>query len=272
MYLRTNALYACHPSRCQPLLHIDPKDVHSWNERIFTVSSNPSSITSTISIQQALTDMADPDESGAEGIIARKMVFCPLLQEFDTDELIVTCEECKDFFVCCCSCIQHDRERPGKPCHHFRLVFTDGACSHNGQDAATSGIGIACGENEESQLTIPLTNSIDKGHKRTSQRAELWAALFGVICMTHVDQTDSSKAEKAVKKRKNHGPRDSAKALVVATDSEYVVKGMTEWLPPWKVVDALPSLRRFILKGNNRITTSAQIAIQNPRIWTYSSN
>ena len=58
-------------------------------------------------------------------------------------------------------------------CHHFRLVFTDGACSHNGQDAATSGIGTAYGESERSQHAVPLTKPIDQGHKRTSQRAEL---------------------------------------------------------------------------------------------------
>lgn len=30
-------------------------------------------------------------------------------------------------------------------------------------------------------------------------------------------------------------PTEERQSWVIATDSEYVVKGMTEWLPAWKV-------------------------------------
>jgi ribonuclease HI len=30
-------------------------------------------------------------------------------------------------------------------------------------------------------------------------------------------------------------PEDECNAWIIATDSEYVVKGMTEWLPTWRV-------------------------------------
>ena len=35
---------------------------------------------------------------------------------------------------------------------------------------------------------------------------------------------------------------DERKSWVIATDSEYVVKGMTEWLPAWKVCTYMHSL------------------------------
>ena len=39
-----------------------------------------------------------------------------------------------------------------------------------------------------------------------------------------------------------------SKAWIVATDSEYVVKGITEWLPTWKVSVVIPMIggRRLI--------------------------
>ncbi|KAI4178187.1 MAG: hypothetical protein L6R41_008508 [Letrouitia leprolyta] len=40
---------------------------------------------------------------------------------------------------------------------------------------------------------------------------------------------------KEIRKRKREAPSDGPKTQwIVATDSEYVVKGMTEWLPRWK--------------------------------------
>lgn len=68
----------------------------------------------------------------------------------------------------------------GKPCHHFRLIFTDGACRLNGQVGATAGIGLALGGRTSSQQAIPITTSLDPNQKRTSQRAELLAALAGL--------------------------------------------------------------------------------------------
>ena len=44
----------------------------------------------------------------------------------------------------------------------------------------------------------------------------------------------------------SHRSRDLDKAWVIATDSEYVVKGMTEWLQSWKVNLYIPSPIGFI--------------------------
>lgn len=84
--------------------------------------------------------MSDFEETAVEGVIDRKMVLCPSLQGMDVDDLIVTCEGCEQFFLYCCSCSMKEPQ-PEKPCHHQRLVFTDGACSQNGRNEATSGTG-----------------------------------------------------------------------------------------------------------------------------------
>lgn len=176
-------------------------------------------------------DDDDDDDEGGEGIIGRKMVFCRRLQTFEKDELIMTCPNCHCFFLYCCSCSIKYYEEP-RPCHHFRLVFSDGACRLNGQVGATAGIGILYGEEKLSQQAIPITSSLDPGQKRTSQRAELLAALAALQYMAEADRLNE---EKTKRKNTSHRSRDSEKAWVVATDSEYVVKGMTEWLQNWKV-------------------------------------
>ena len=171
------------------------------------------------------------NDDGREGIIGRKMVFCDRLQTFETDELIKTCPDCRCFVLYCCHCSQ-TRGEEGPPCHHFRLVFSDGACRLNGQIGATAGIGILYGEETSTQWAIPITSELDPGQKRTSQRAELLAALAAVRFMAEADRLNR---ENATVEDEGDGlvVRDSA--WVVATDSEYVVKGMTEWLPTWKV-------------------------------------
>ena len=171
------------------------------------------------------------DDDRAEGIIGRKMVFCDRLQLFETDELIRVCPDCRCFVLYCCHCL-NTRAEDGPPCHHFRLIFSDGACRSNGLVGATAGIGILYGEKTASQRAIPITSELDPGQKRTSQRAELLAALAAVRFMAEVDQLN----------RENRMGRDGGDrsgfendVWVIATDSEYVVKGMTEWLPTWKV-------------------------------------
>ena len=123
-------------------------------------------------------------------------------------------------------------EGDDKPCHHFRLVFTDGACRNNGQHGARAGIGFANGQNDECQYSFPVTAELDPGQKRTSQRAELLAALVALEYMAIMDTLNCS--PKKPGSTINYS-RSAEKSWVVVADSEYVVKGMTEWLPTWKV-------------------------------------
>ncbi|KAH0828829.1 ribonuclease H-like domain-containing protein [Lanmaoa asiatica] len=74
---------------------------------------------------------------------------------------------------------------------------------------------------------LPVFHS-DPGAKRTSQRAELLAALEGLKKIGDYDEGFF-----AYSSRTRRGGSDEP-IIVITTDSEYVVKGMTEWLPTWK--------------------------------------
>ncbi|CAL8578857.1 hypothetical protein XPA_004628 [Xanthoria parietina] len=171
------------------------------------------------------------DEEGQEGVIRRRFVLCDSLQQIPPDGLIRTCGNCCQFFVLCCSC-RHKygiggHEDDVTVCHHFRLIFTDGACRNNGQPGATAGIGVAMGTGW--QYAVPITANMDRGQRRTSSRAELLAALSGLRLMVAADQLQQ------LKQLETSGPpTEERQSWVIATDSEYVVKGMTEWLPAWK--------------------------------------
>lgn len=159
---------------------------------------------------------------GPQGIYGRRLRLCPSLESCETSDLILTCPDCNRFYLVCCSCRKRYRKTE-RPCHNYRLVFTDGACRNNGQMGATAGIGIAYGTDEQSQISIPITDEEDDFPRRTSQRTELLAALTG---LQYVCEPVCSLV---------HGRGDPNRSLIIASDSEYVVKGMTEWLPRWKV-------------------------------------
>ncbi|KAH7916647.1 ribonuclease H-like domain-containing protein [Hygrophoropsis aurantiaca] len=171
----------------------------------------------------------DSDEEG-EGIINRRFVLCSSLKTFEVEELTTHCPHCLRFFALCCL-------HPEKICHHFRMVFTDGACSRNGQADACSGMGIAMGLDGEGedQWALPIDDTVDPDGKRTSQRAELLAASEGLRRICEEDREGLAKDfDKNRRNARRHGEDLRPTCLIIATDSQYVVKGMTEWLPHWK--------------------------------------
>lgn len=161
--------------------------------------------------------MAPNDTTG------RVLNICPSFQHRPIADLIKSCDDCGDFAILCC---QH----PQKVCHHTRIVFTDGACLNNGSPLARSGVGIAMGTSSRSQISVPITNEIDDFEIRSNQRAELNAARMGLQYIAHNHQLNEGEEHRA-----NRDGRDNDPCWVIATDSEYVVKGMTEWFPKWKV-------------------------------------
>ena len=84
------------------------------------------------------------------------------------------------------------------------IVYTDGACSNNGQRGAKAGIGVYFSDDDPRNLSEQLP-----GEKQTNQRAELYAAIRALEVS------------------------DPKSSLEIRTDSSYLVKGMTEWLPKW---------------------------------------
>ena len=170
----------------------------------------------------------------------RQYILCDCLEkDFTTDELIKTCSKCSCFVSLCC---QHRWEIKPKPCHGYRLVFTDGACLSNGQAYATSGVGIALGMQAELQKSITVDDTVDPGATRSSQRAELLAALLGLRALRSLKEAGEVYPLGGHRKRRDPHV-DTSGNWIIATDSKYVVDGMTDWLPTkWKVrVEPLPS-------------------------------
>jgi ribonuclease HI len=160
-----------------------------------------------------------------EIIQGRKLILCRTIRDWSVPELLRKCPECEDFLLYCCACNNQRlgpprSRRPATPCHHYRIVFTDGACTKNGQPTAKAGIGAVCGIDEGSQISRPVTDMVDDYPLRSNQRAELCAAKLGLELVPEANTKE---------------PDGGAESWIIATDSEYVVKGMTEWLPIWKV-------------------------------------
>ena len=178
----------------------------------------------------------------SQNIKDRKFCFCPNLAALDHENLIVYCPYCTGFFSACClhKTFGGDKSDPDKfACHYFQLVFTDGACSNNGQGhAAKAGLGIVINVDEHS-WGITVDDTLDTA-PRTNQRAELLAAIEGLKKLKLVRQSCSDAEDKANHSESAARGRATASKnyraqYIVATDSEYVVKGITEWFPEWRV-------------------------------------
>lgn len=147
-------------------------------------------------------------------------------------DLIQTCSNCERFFRFCC--VDNPHRNPDDPCHNYPLIITDGSCLNNGHSAARSGIGICLGTHPEYTYSIPIDDTIDPNGKRSNQRAELLAAILGIEKAREVESVNYKTAHNRVKRFVARDGQELPR-WVVATDSQYVVKGMTEWLPKWKV-------------------------------------
>ncbi|KAJ7490593.1 ribonuclease H-like domain-containing protein [Mycena latifolia] len=147
--------------------------------------------------------------------------FCPTFDELSITERIDRCDSCDRFFARCC----HHQEII---CHYENMVFVDGACTRNGMPGARGGIGCAMGTRAEDQLCISVTDEIDYGAPRTNQRAELLAALHGLDFLVNADR------KYHVGSRAHLRSAETKRDYIVVADSEYVVKGMTEWMPQWE--------------------------------------
>ncbi|KAH5365292.1 hypothetical protein HBI68_181080 [Parastagonospora nodorum] len=168
---------------------------------------------------------------GEQIIKHRAFDLCPTMAAWPIHECVKECPDCEDFLLWCCGCNNKyydlpESQKPTRPCHHFRIVFTDGACTHNGNPRARAGAGVAYGNNDVSQLSIPITDDEDHFPLRSNQRAELYAARLGLAFLAEAAHINTQEA--------SGKPKNKLADWIIATDSEYVVKGMTEWLPKWK--------------------------------------
>lgn len=191
-----------------------------------------------------------------QSVINRKLTLCPTTEGLAHGQLIKACPACSEFHLPC-YCLAKFGD-PFTPRHNFRIIFTDGACLNNGQHDATSGVGIAFGPRPNRQWFVPISDEEDPYHIRSNQRAELYAALSGLRCRADLAKTEdqasgsttsdyggTGRAHCASASSKRTKDLVSKEPWIIATDSEYVVKGMTEWLPAWKVISALRNCLLF---------------------------
>ncbi|KAL8283426.1 hypothetical protein RQP46_005836 [Phenoliferia psychrophenolica] len=158
---------------------------------------------------------------GGEGVQRdRRFAWCSLLGRRPTEELVTTCPKCGIYLLVCC---EHLARQSPKPCHHYQILYFDGACSNNGESGATAGIGVAFGKDESCCFSYYLEIT-EHGQIPTSQRAELSAAILAVSLVDGLGEACG------IEKKENRRKKEFA----IVGDSEYVIKGITEWYPNWK--------------------------------------
>ena len=101
---------------------------------------------------------------------------------------------------------------------HEILIYTDGACLDNGGESPKAGCGIVFSTTEPERsgslsFRLEAQGPTGIGSAQTSNRAELRAAIA------------------ALQYRVWYG--EGARRIVIATDSSYVVSGITQWIHSW---------------------------------------
>ncbi|KAK6503039.1 hypothetical protein TWF481_008074 [Arthrobotrys musiformis] len=135
----------------------------------------------------------------------------------------------------------HQRFRSlGSPKHI--LIYTDGACSNNGKEDAAAGCAFyyrpagtkASGERTTGVVSFRLENHGPNGLPglQTSNRAELRAVIAAL--------------QYRVWHYRRGKPGEARKRIVIATDSEYVVLGITTWIKNWQENGWLNSNGRLV--------------------------
>ena len=84
-------------------------------------------------------------------------------------------------------------------------VYTDGACKNNGAEDAKGGMGVYCGP-----LEIERSVKWTLFEKPTNQRCEMMAVAIALATTATVEE------------------------VCILSDSEYVVRGLNEWIHNWK--------------------------------------
>ncbi|KAK8169317.1 hypothetical protein IWX90DRAFT_173137 [Phyllosticta citrichinensis] len=141
------------------------------------------------------------------------------LGALEFEKNIRTCPKTGLFFI---NNFLFDRESLS---HNYPVIFTNGSCLDNGRRNPRAGFGIAAGTCSSRQIVMPLSDRPSHPDIRTNQRAELFGAIIGLYPGVNLladwleELPDRGYAKTSV---------------VIATDSESVVNGITELLPKSK--------------------------------------
>lgn len=77
-----------------------------------------------------------------------------------------------------------------------------------------------------------MKDAVDPVGPRTSQRAELLAAIEG---LKQLETSNRLRKGDSLHKPPRRDTDTLGPTYIVVADSEYVVKGITEWFPTWRV-------------------------------------
>ncbi|EKG18864.1 hypothetical protein MPH_03880 [Macrophomina phaseolina MS6] len=123
------------------------------------------------------------------------------------------------------------------------IVSADGACRRNGHSRAQASIGVffKVGSPYNEAHVLPEATP-------TNQRAELFAAITALRAVGALIYGGDLPQDM--------GELGNLRLLVLKTDSEYVVKGMTEWIHKWKLngwqnAKGLPVVNQELFKRLN---------------------
>eukprot|EP01098_Paradermamoeba_levis_P013664 TRINITY_DN6269_c0_g2_i1.p1 TRINITY_DN6269_c0_g2~~TRINITY_DN6269_c0_g2_i1.p1 ORF type:complete len:298 (+),score=94.13 TRINITY_DN6269_c0_g2_i1:113-1006(+) len=129
------------------------------------------------------------------------------------------------------------REKEEKEERERVVVYTDGSCQGNGTKQAKAGLGVFFAHEDKRNLSERV------GGKQTNQRAELLAAIRALEQI-----------------------HDLSVEVEIRTDSQYVIKGMTDWIFSWKQNDWSKPVenKELFLRLDN-------LCLQRhfPVVWTY---
>ena len=114
-----------------------------------------------------------------------------------------------------------------------QVVSVDGGCRDNGKPQARSAIGVHFGENTHLNISRCLPG---EGPGCTSQKAELEACKAALETLVAL---------------KEGGHKELPFPwVIIRADSEYVVKGMTEWIYNWRGNGFKNSRRQSVTNGS----------------------
>ncbi|RBR24108.1 uncharacterized protein FIESC28_03107 [Fusarium coffeatum] len=128
------------------------------------------------------------------------------VRNYDEDWVYVACDD--DRPCSSCSCVA--------PHTDSIVIAVDGACRGNGTPSARAAIGVFVSETSKFNQSVLLSES-----HVTNQIAELRAGILAL------EQVMEIVRAKALGKEPLH-------TVVIKADSEYLVKGMTEWVFKWE--------------------------------------
>ena len=123
------------------------------------------------------------------------------------------------------------------------IIYTDGSCINNGKKNAVGAIGIYYGDNNPKNLGMAIT---DENTKITNQTMELLACIEG---LSNIESND---------------------IIYLYTDSQYVIKSMTEWIKKWELngwigTNKKPIENLEIIKSLNDIIKTKKVIFKHIR-------